>query len=109
MVLTAKLVERGAVRYTPAGLPALDLVLEHQSTATEDGQPRQVSLQIRALAIGVITRPVQALVLGADGDYAGFLASSRNGRGLLFHVTEIAAHSLPDSPPNANPATPTPD
>ena len=95
MVLTARLVERGAMRYTPAGLPALDLMLEHRSMVTEDGHPRQVSLQIKALAIGAISRTAQALVLGADGDFAGFLATSRNGRGLLFHVTEIAVHTPP--------------
>ena len=47
--------ERGALRYTPAGLPALDLSLKHESEVSEDGQPRKVSLEIRAVAIGEIT------------------------------------------------------
>ncbi|MEP7102565.1 MAG: primosomal replication protein N, partial [Burkholderiales bacterium] len=34
LVLTAQLVERGALRYTPAGLPALDLSLKHESEVT---------------------------------------------------------------------------
>ena len=90
-MLTAQLVERGAVRYTPAGLPALDLKLQHASTVTEDGQPRQVSLEIRAVAIGQITRPLAVLALGSSATYAGFLAAARNGRGLLFHVTSVDA------------------
>ena len=89
LVLSAKLVERGATRYTPAGLPALDLKLEHESTVSEDGQPRKVSMEIKALGIGAITQHLGALVLGSDGLYAGFLASARNGRGLLFHVTAL--------------------
>jgi len=92
LVLTARLTERGAVRYTPAGLPVADLVLEHQSTLTEDGQPRRVSLQIRALAIGAMARPAQAWALGTVADVAGFLAPSRNGRGLLYHLTELTPH-----------------
>jgi hypothetical protein len=36
-----------APRYTPAGLPALDLVLKHESTVSEDGQPRKVSMEMR--------------------------------------------------------------
>jgi primosomal replication protein N len=93
MVLSAQLVERGATRYTPAGLPAVDLVLKHASTVTEDGQPRKVSLEIKAVAIGEITRRFCALQLGQSGDFAGFLATARNGRGLLFHVTELALDS----------------
>jgi len=89
LVLSATLVERGAVRYTPAGLPVIDCRLQHASTVTEDGQPRQISVEVKALAIGAITRPLAALALGDAGLYAGFLASARNGRGWLFHITEL--------------------
>jgi primosomal replication protein N len=91
LLLAAEVVERGAMRYTPAGLPALDLVLKHQSQVTEDGQPRQVAMQLKAVAIGAITRPVAALALGVPAQFAGFLAASRNGKGLVFHVTELEA------------------
>ena len=47
LVLQAQLLERGAVRYTPAGLPALDLSLKHESQLTEAGQLRKVSVEIR--------------------------------------------------------------
>jgi len=90
LVLTAQLVERGVMRYTPAGLPALDLKLQHESTVTEDGQPRKVSMEIKALGIGVITSHLGVLALGSRGTYAGFLGATRNGRGLLFHITELA-------------------
>jgi len=89
LVLAARLVERGALRYTPAGLPALDFALLHESELSEDGQPRKVSMQIRSVAIGRITQPVAALDLGSAGTFAGFLAAARNGRGLLFHVTSF--------------------
>jgi primosomal replication protein N len=89
LVLSAQLVERGAVRYTPAGLPALDLSLKHESQVTEDGQPRKVSMEIRAVAIGAITRQLLLLAIGSHGDFAGFLTASRNGRGLSFHLTEV--------------------
>ena len=89
MVLSAQLLERGAVRYTPAGLPAIDCKLAHASTVTEDGSPRQVSLEIKALAIGTLSRPLAALALGSSAMFAGFLATTRNGRGMLFHITEL--------------------
>jgi len=89
LVLSARLIERGALRYTPAGLPALDFRLEHQSELSEDNQVRKVSLQVRAIAIGAITQALSALALGDAGTFAGFLSGTRNGRGLLFHVTSL--------------------
>jgi len=89
LVLAASLIERGAVRYTPAGLPALDMLLKHESEVSEDGLPRKVSLQIKAVAIGAITRPAGALNLGGLATFAGFLGATRNGRGLVLHVTAL--------------------
>jgi primosomal replication protein N len=78
------------LRYTPAGLPALDLSLKHESTVTQDGQARRISMEIRARAIGVeITKRVAALEMGSEHGFAGFLGSQRNGRGVVFHVTEL--------------------
>jgi primosomal replication protein N len=91
LVLSAQLTERGALRYTPAGLPALDLGLVHESEVSQDGQPRKVSLQMKALAIGSMVEPLSKLPLGTGGRFAGFLAPARNGRGLLFHITEVLA------------------
>ncbi|MFO1221309.1 MAG: primosomal replication protein N [Burkholderiaceae bacterium] len=89
LLLSARLIERGARRYTPAGLPVSELLLQHESEQTEDGQPRRVNLELRALAIGAITQTVDALELGATGSFAGFLAHTRNGRGVLFHITSL--------------------
>jgi primosomal replication protein N len=77
------------VRYTPAGLPALDLSLKHESEVTQDGRPRKVSMEIRARAIGAITERLLALTIGSTHCFAGFLGAQRNGRGIVFHVTEL--------------------
>jgi primosomal replication protein N len=77
LVLSAQLIERGAVRYTPAGLPACDFSLKHESQVTEAGQPRKVSMEMRGVEIG------------AAGTFAGFLTNQRNGRGTVLHVTEF--------------------
>ena len=90
LVLTAQLVERGVLRYTPAGIAALDLVLKHASEVSQDGRPRQVFFEIKARAIGAVTQAVGALALGGTHGFAGFLGAQRNGRGIVFHVTELA-------------------
>ena len=93
LVLSATLVQRSAMRYTPAGLPALDLGLKHESMVSEDGQPRKVSMEMRAVAIGAVTQQLSKLLLGQGGSFAGFITSTRNGRGLLFHITSVDAAS----------------
>ena len=89
LVLSAQLVERGAMRYTPAGLPALDLSLKHESEVSENGQPRRIFLEIKALAIGETSAALAAAALGSSGQFGGFLAALRNGRGIRFHITSV--------------------
>ena len=88
-MLSARVLERGALRYTPAGLPALDLVLEHQSEVQQDGLPRRISMEIKALAIGSIGARIGVLGLDAQAVFAGFVAAGRNGRGWVFNITEV--------------------
>ena len=95
LVLSATLVERAAPRYTPAGLPALDLSLKHESEVQEDSQPRKVSMEMKAVAIGAVTQVLLPLELGSTGLYAGFITSTRNGRGLLFHITSVELEARP--------------
>ena len=97
-LLSATLVQRSALRYTPAGLPALDLALKHESTVSEDGQPRKVSMEMRAVAIGAVTQPLAAMVLGQGAEFAGFITSARNGRGLSFHITSVEPGPVPAVP-----------
>ena len=89
LVLQARLVERGALRYTPAGIPAFDLSLRHESQVTQEGQARNISVEIKARALGDITRRLAQVELGSTHGFAGFLGSQRNGRGVVFHVTEL--------------------
>ena len=86
------------MRYTPAGLPAIDCRLQHGSVLTEDGQQRKVSLEIRALAIGAMSLRLSALMLGQGGLFAGFLASGRNARGMFFHITDLTPGALAVAP-----------
>lgn len=89
LLLTAQLVERNALRFTPAGLPVLDVLLRHESTLVQSGQQRSVGLDLRARVIGDLVSHFAALELGSQHGFGGFLGSQRNGRGVLFHVTEI--------------------
>jgi primosomal replication protein N len=79
-----------SLRYTPAGIPVIDLVLEHESTQVELGQPRQVKLQLKALAFGARAETLARLELESLLRVDGFLASARNGKGLVFHIQDFS-------------------
>jgi primosomal replication protein N len=91
LVLNAEVVEKSAMRYTPAGLPVLDLSLKHESELMQNGQIRRVAFEIKARGIGDVTQSLGRLELGSSHGFAGFLGSQRNGRGVVFHVTELDA------------------
>jgi primosomal replication protein N len=48
-------------------------------------------MQVKALVVGATVAAVSPLPLGSAACFAGFLAPARNGRGLLFHITEVRA------------------
>lgn len=82
--------DRAALRYTPAGLPALDLTLEHRGDAMEAGKPRKVELRIRAVAIGELAQKLLKLPAEQPALWSGFLAPQRNGKGIVMHITAVA-------------------
>ncbi|WP_343639473.1 primosomal replication protein N [Roseateles sp.] len=90
LVLQAQILETAAIRYTPAGLPALDLMLRHESLVDEAGSQRKVALEIKAVAIGEVVKRVQALSLTEKTVFTGFLSAQRQGRGTVFHITGLA-------------------
>jgi primosomal replication protein N len=82
----ATLVETSGVRFTPAGVPAVDVVLEHASEQVEAGQVRQATLRIRAVAFGPVAEALSGQALGSQWACEGFLTNSRNGKGVVFHI-----------------------
>ncbi len=88
-MLTASVAEISAQRYTPAGIPALDLQLSHESEQIEAGISRTVKLNLRAVALGPTAETLAKVVIGKQAKFKGFLASAKNGKGSTLHITDI--------------------
>ena len=86
LVLNAGIAEASALRYTPAGLPALDLRLEHESEVSEAGQMRQVKVAIKAVAFGSVAETLRQQAIGSSWRFTGFLATPRNGKHPVLHI-----------------------
>jgi len=88
--LTAALVEREAIRYTPAGIPIVGLKLSHQSVQREAGADRTVEMEISAIAADRVALRIDRIALGTELKLEGFLAPRRrNVKALVLHVTEF--------------------
>ena len=94
LVLTAQIGEARPLRYTPAGVPALDLRIEHASQQQEAGQPRQVNASLKAVAFGATAERIARQPAGSQWRFSGFLANPRNGKHPVLHIQEFE----PDSP-----------
>jgi primosomal replication protein N len=90
LVLTATLAELAAPRFTPAGLPALDLRLDHESKSLEAGQERQVTASVKAVAFGALAERLARQEVGSRWKFLGFVATPRNGKNLVFHIQEFS-------------------
>ena len=89
-VLTACIAEVEPLRYTPAGMPALNLRLEHASEILEAGQVRQVKLVVKAVAFGALAERLVKQPIGSMWRFDGFLATPHNGKSVVFHVQELS-------------------
>jgi primosomal replication protein N len=88
--VSASVVQVQSLRYTPAGIPAVNLVLEHESTVTELDTPRAVKLQFRAVAFGALAETLSRQSLEMAGRFEGFMANARNGKGVVFHIQDFS-------------------
>jgi primosomal replication protein N len=87
VVLTAVALEVKPLRYTPAGLPAIEMVLNHESEVLEAGAMRRVEMVLPAIALGDIALLLADTPMGAPLSIEGFLAPSRKGSNkLVLHI-----------------------
>ena len=83
MEIRAELRERGALRYTPAGVEALDLRVGHQSTQSGPGGAQSIELELQCVAFAAMARRLQRVQPGQALHLVGFLMPSRRGARIL--------------------------
>ncbi len=88
--LSAVVVQVQSLRFTPAGIPAVNLVLEHESQVVEMDTTRQVKLQLKAVAFGAQAEILSRQGLDAVCEFQGFMTNARNGKGVVFHIQDFS-------------------
>lgn len=91
LALTAIVIELKPLRYTPAGVPAIEMQLEHESEVLQAGIQRRISMTVPALALGDIALLLADTPLGASLSIEGFLAPTRKGSSkLVVHIQQAS-------------------
>ena len=90
VVLTGRIAEMDALRYTPAGLPLMAFKIGHVSEQIEAGFRRKVECEIPAIAMGDPAQVVAGWKAGDSIKAAGFLArKSQHSQQLVLHLNRI--------------------
>ena len=105
VLLIAQAIECKALRYTPAGIPVLELTLAHESKQIEGGKPRSVELLVNAVAIGDLAVRLEREALGRRLKVEGFLAPTRKGSSRLRLHIQQAAIAAPSGEPASGPGS----
>ena len=88
--LTATLIEKQALRLTPAGIPILEVVLLHESEQQQNGMARRVTLEAVAKVTGNLARDFEKIAVGSSLKVAGFIASAgqKQRNRLVLHIEQ---------------------
>ena len=90
LTLDATLATRDTLRYTPAGIPAIDCTLHHASMQEEAGGARKVECELFAVAFADVALRLARLTVGSELRCEGFLARRyRTGVTVALHITHI--------------------
>jgi primosomal replication protein N len=91
VVIDGLLLKRGALRHTPAGTPAINLVIDHRSVQSEAGGQREVRCEVDAVAIGELAVTLGKHKLNQPLQFSGFLTRhSIKDRRLVLQVVKAA-------------------
>ena len=89
LVLSACIAEADAMRYTPSGLPALNVRLEHTSQQMQVGSNRNVTVVLKAVAYGAVAESLARQAIGSVWRFQGFMANALKGKSVVFHIQEF--------------------
>ena len=90
IVLNGKILTIDPLRYTPAGIPALNLTLAHNSRQVEAGMEREVECEVQVVAMGELAQQAARCKVEDGIRIQGFLArKSRKSTQLVLHANKI--------------------
>ena len=92
-MLSGVVISLEPIRYTPAGIPLLNFLLQHASEQTEACLKRKVECEVNAVALGDLAN--SNIQLGSSVKVKGFLAKrSAKSTQLVLHIEQLYIQQL---------------
>ncbi|MDC8445607.1 MAG: primosomal replication protein N [Nitrosomonas sp.] len=89
-IISGEVVRLGILRYTPAGVSAIDCVVRHHSNQKEANVLRQVQCELPVVAFGESAAILADLKVGDSIKITGFLnRKSQHNQQLVLHAGHI--------------------
>ena len=90
LVIQGELLKVEELRFTPAGIPILNLIIGHLSEQVEAGMKRRVECEVNAMVMGELAKTCQNLKAGTAVKAAGFLAKRGfKSTQLVMHINQL--------------------
>lgn len=90
LVIQGELVKIEELRFTPAGIPVLNLVIGHLSEQVEAGMKRRAECEVNAVVMGELAKSSQYLKEGTAINASGFIAKrSFKSAQLVLHINKL--------------------
>lgn len=90
LVISGALIQVDPLRYSPAGVPIAEAVIQHRSSQAVAGQPRQLECELTVQASGSLAGQLAQLATGTQIKLEGALnRRSVNSRQLILILNRI--------------------
>ena len=94
VVLSGVIRDFHALRYTPAGVPVAEFCLRHASTQQEAGAARRITLDMKAIAFGVVAKQLASDLPHGTITARGFLAqANQRSSEIVLHANTIESNA----------------
>lgn len=88
--LSATLIEKSVIRYTPSGTAIITLNLMHTSQVQQAGSIRTIQFNLEAIALDTITALISPLNIGELYTFEGFWAPAHyRFKKITFHILHL--------------------
>jgi primosomal replication protein N len=78
------------IRYTPAGLPVLEIKLDHNEAVIQAGVSRDVQCEVSVVVVGDLAQMWKTSALGEEVEVVGFISPARKkSPRFVLNATEI--------------------
>ncbi|BBL34753.1 primosomal replication protein n [Nitrosomonas stercoris] len=90
VTISGKIIDRGAVRHTPAGIMVIEFKLRHTSDQEEASMLRSIEFELSVIAMAEMAQKIAQIASETYVELSGFMTKkNRSNNQLILHVLDV--------------------